>query len=479
MPIRIYDSLTKKKVDFFPLETGKVKMYSCGVTVYDDCHIGHARSLYIFDVITRYLKYRNYEVTFIRNITDIDDKIINKAKELGITTSEVAQKYIESYKRDLKSLGIDQTNPEPKATENIPEMIEHIRALIERGFAYEVEGDVYFSVRQFKDYGRLSGQSIEQMLEAVRIEKDPKKRDPLDFALWKKSKEGEHNWESPWGKGRPGWHIECSVMSSKFLKTQTLDIHAGGRDLIFPHHENEIAQSEAITGKPFAKYWLHHGLLTINGQKMAKSLGNFVTIKDFMNKYNNADILKLFFLSSHYSSPIDFSEERIQEAKKELERISNINIIAKVPSDNLETHRFNEIESKKNKFIEVMDDDFNTPQALAVIFGLVNFANKNIENSEFSNSVNKTVKELLNVLGISLRINVNIKIVESLKIKAAILNPHVEMGISEKEIEEKVLQRDKARKNKNFEEADKIRKELEKKGIILEDTKDGVFWRKL
>ncbi|MFZ5799885.1 MAG: cysteine--tRNA ligase, partial [Candidatus Omnitrophota bacterium] len=298
MSIFIYNSISRKKEEFFPLNAPKVNIYTCGVTVYDDCHIGHARSLYVFEVIRHYLKYRGFQVNFVRNITDIDDKIINKAKAEGADFSQITQRYIDSYYADLKALGMEKADCEPRATENIPEMIKHIQGLIEKEYAYAVSGEVYFSVKKFKGYGKLSGQSAEQMLEAVRIEKDPNKKDPLDFALWKKSAEDEPGWDSPWGRGRPGWHIECSVMSQKFLNTPTLDIHAGGRDLIFPHHENEIAQAEALSGKPFAKYWIHHGLLTINGQKMAKSLGNFVTVKDFLLKFP-PDVLKIFFLQSH------------------------------------------------------------------------------------------------------------------------------------------------------------------------------------
>ncbi|OGW60346.1 MAG: cysteine--tRNA ligase, partial [Nitrospirae bacterium RIFCSPLOW2_12_42_9] len=267
-------------------------MYTCGVTVYDECHIGHARSLYIFDVMRRYLTYRGYQITLVRNITDIDDKIINRAKELKISWSELTEKCVKSYYQDLDSLRISKADYEPRATENIPEMIKHIEGLIAKGYAYTTETGVYFRVRDFKDYGKLSGQGIDAMRSGARKEPDETKEDALDFALWKKSKPDEPFWESPWGKGRPGWHIECSVMSAKYLKTETLDIHAGGRDLIFPHHENEIAQSEALSGKPFARYWLHHGLLTINNQKMAKSLGNFITIKDFIEKHHNADFLK-------------------------------------------------------------------------------------------------------------------------------------------------------------------------------------------
>src|SRR3989338_11256462 len=286
MSIKIYNSLSRKKEEFKPLKGKTVKIYTCGVTVYDDCHIGHARSLYIFEVIRRYLKYRGFKVNFVRNITDIDEKIINRARELKINCQELVEKYINKYYEDLAALDIPRADSEPRATENIPAMVKYIEGLIKKEFAYVTESGVYFNVRKFKDYGKLSGQGIDQMLSGCRIEPDEAKEDPLDFALWKISKPDEPSWESLWGAGRPGWHIECSVMSQKFLKTDTLDIHAGGRDLIFPHHENEIAQCEALTGKPFAKYWIHHGLLTINGQKMAKSSGNFVTIQGALRRYH-------------------------------------------------------------------------------------------------------------------------------------------------------------------------------------------------
>ncbi len=465
MPIKIYDSLTKKKVDFAPVEPGKAKIYSCGVTVYDDCHIGHARSLYIFEVIKRYLKYRGFDVTFVRNITDIDDKIINKAKESGISAKEVAEKYIASYYKDLEALGISKADFEPKATENIPEMIKHIEALIEKGFAYEVSGDVYFSVRQFKDYGKLSGQSIDQMLEAVRIEKDPKKKDPLDFALWKKSKDDEPFWESSWGKGRPGWHIECSVMSSKYLNAETLDIHAGGRDLIFPHHENEIAQSEALTGKPFAKYWIHHGLLTINGQKMAKSLGNFITIQDALRQYPS-NVLKIFFLQAHYSSPLDFTPEIINACREALDRFniffSKINYYRNYVSK-MNPSLFQEfkviIESLKNDFELSMDNDFNTPEAMSKLFQIIYETNIKLYNNSLDiNAIElavNTVKELTGILGLSFEFK-----------EDAFVNF-------------KISEREQARAAKDFKKADTIRQELLEIGIILDDTKDGkTIWRR-
>ncbi len=469
--MKIYNSLTRKKEEFAPVTPPKVNIYTCGVTVYDECHIGHARSLYVFDVIRRYLKYRGFDVKFVRNITDIDDKIINRANELKIDWKELVKKYIDSYYEDLKALGIDKADFEPRATENIQDMIKYIKSLIDKGFAYATDTGVYFSVRKFKDYGKLSGQSIDQMLTGVRKSSDETKEDPLDFALWKKSKEGEPSWESPWGKGRPGWHIECSVMSQKFLKTDTLDIHAGGMDLIFPHHENEIAQAEALTGKPFAKYWIHHGLLTINSQKMAKSLGNFVTIKDFITKYNNVDLLKLLFLSAHYSHPVDYTEEKIEEAKKALERI--FILIKKIdkplasPRSKLSIKKINEMEDVKKKFIEAMDDDFNMPQGLASIFELVSITNKNIDDLNFVFNSKNTINELLDIFGISL-----LKLLEGVDLDAT----HEMYEITW--VQNKIDERLKLRKEKKFEGADKIRKELEKKDIILEDTKDGTTWRR-
>ncbi len=490
MPIKIYDSLTKKKVEFSPLEPGKIKLYSCGVTVYDECHIGHARSLYIFDVIKRYLKYRNFDVTFVRNITDIDDKIINKAKELGISAKEIAEKYIASYKEDLKALQIEEADFEPRATENIPEMIKHIDALIEKGFAYEVSGDVYFSVRQFKDYGKLSGQSIEQMLEAVRIEKDPKKKDPLDFALWKKSKEDEPSWDSPWGKGRPGWHIECSVMSSKFLKTQTLDIHAGGRDLIFPHHENEIAQSEALTGKPFAKYWIHHGLLTINGQKMSKSLGNFVTIQEALKKYH-PDVLKLFYLQSHYSSPIDFSDKKMQEV---IEYYRSLVLLFRFYKENLTKYgekSLKEAEIKElnqeyhEKFTLAMDDDFNTPIALSVISRAKSGAFSLTANFELQDNWENWARfqYLIKIIGGLLSCNFGIYpdragIEEDKRLLTGDvreLHELIDAGVQDLRAwkMEQSKQIEQLRREKKFVEADKIKEELRKKGFKVLDRKGG------
>ena len=447
-------------------------MYTCGVTVYDDCHIGHARSLYIFDVMRCYLEYRGYKVNFVRNITDIDDKIIKRANELDIDWKELVDKYIVSYKDDLKALGIrqglvDKDGQEPRATKSIPDMIEYIKVLIEKGYAYEIEGDVYFDVRSFPEYGKLSGQNIDQMREGVRIEADSKKKDPLDFALWKQSKENEPSWDSPWGKGRPGWHIECSVMSQKFLKTDTLDIHAGGRDLIFPHHENETAQAEAKTGKIFVNYWIHHGLLTIEAQKMAKSSGNFITIKDALKKYP-VDVLKIFYLQAHYSSSMDFSEDKIKECKNALERF----YILFNKADRMDKSSFNQIskesefrksiDSLKQEFIAAMDDDFNTSQALGKLFEILTHTNIELQNNNpqalYATSI---IEELSNILGFSPRKIV--KIDQNLKDFA----------------DSKIIERNLARKNKDFKKADSIRDELLSKGITIEDTKEGTTWRKL
>ncbi|MGD9015636.1 MAG: cysteine--tRNA ligase [Candidatus Omnitrophota bacterium] len=463
MSIHIYNTLTRKKEEFKPQHPPEVKMYTCGVTVYDQCHIGHARSLYIFDVIHRYLEYRGLKVNFVRNITDIDDKIINRANELKINWEELVDRYIDSYKSDLKLLGIKpgilDGKEEPRATKNIPEMIKYIQGLLDKGFAYVTDSGVYYNVRKFKTYGKLSGQSIDQMLSGVRVESDEHKQDPLDFALWKKAKPNEPSWKSPWGDGRPGWHIECSVMSQKFLKTDTLDVHAGGRDLIFPHHENEVAQSEALTGKQFTKYWIHHGLLTINGQKMAKSLGNFVTIKDFINKHQDADILKLFFLSTHYPNPIDYNEEKIEECKKQ--KKSFIDFFDKVDSWKLREGKSKATTSKAdndkinsicNKFQEVMDDDFNTPEGLACLFQLLDlgFGFISFDKQDGFNYIKSKLETFFDVFGIE---------------------------VSREEIPAEVKQmredRDKARDKGDFKKADAKRSQIKATGYIVIDTAGG------
>ncbi len=460
--IKVYNSLGKQKQDFNPLGEEVVNIYTCGVTVYDDCHIGHARSLYIFEVIRRYLSYKGYKVNFIRNITDIDDKIIKRANELGVGWKELVDKYIKRYQQDLKALGVGEADSEPRATDNIDNMITYIKGLIEKGFAYETESGVYFRIRKFKDYGKLSGQSIDDMQSSARINSDEAKKDPLDFALWKKAKEGEPSWESPWGPGRPGWHIECSVMSQKYLGVNTLDIHGGGRDLIFPHHENELTQAESLTGKPFAKYWLHHGLLTIEDQKMAKSLGNFYTIKEVLKKYP-ADVLKLFYLQAHYSSSIDFSWERMDEVKKAYERL----VILKDKIQRLEKPKA--IQSSKiadefrDKFNQAMDDDFNMPKGLGVLFDLLNSINKLFEeeNKNFADifALGEVFNDIVNIFIFDFAIQTT-------------------DSISNEEVEKLIQLRLKHKNNKNYQAADKIREELQQKGIILEDAKEGTTWRK-
>ena len=467
MSIRIFNSLTRQKEEFIPLNGKTVKMYTCGVTVYDQCHIGHARSLYIFDVIRRYLKFHGYDVTFVRNITDVDDKIIQKAIESKKTSQQVSEEQIAKYYEDLKLLGVNPGDVEPKATDNIPEMIAHIQGLIANGMAYPVDGDVYFNVRKFPGYGKLSGQSIDKMLEAVRIEKGDKKKDPLDFALWKKSKEGEPVWDSPWGGGRPGWHIECSCMSMKHLHTQTLDIHAGGRDLIFPHHENELAQSEGLTGKTFAKYWIHHGLLTINGQKMSKSLGNFITVKDAVAKYG-VDTLKLFFLFSHYASAIDFNEEKVQDAKKALDKFDILfwkaYQIIKDKSLYQTTKVVDFVEKAKTNFVEAMDDDFNTPKALAVLFDLISDTHKYIDagkrHDDYEGVIFTAVDALEHLASDMFGLFA--------KEKEIHLTPELEGLIEERKT---------ARVNKDFKRSDELRDILKQKGVAVEDTKSGQMWR--
>lgn len=475
MSIKIYNTLTRTPEEFLPIKPGEVTMYVCGITVYDECHLGHARSAFVFDLIRRYLKYRGYRVKFVKNITDVDDKIINKARSqiadagsppdgmgLNQAVKEVAARYTESFHSEMAALGIESPDIEPKATEHIQDMIDAIVVLIKRGDAYVSGGDVYFDVRRFKRYGNLSNQNLSRMLEGTRIEADEKKRDPLDFALWKAAKENEPTWNSPWGAGRPGWHIECSVMSTKYLGPN-FDIHGGGRDLIFPHHENEIAQAECATGKRFANYWIHNGLLTINGEKMSKSLGNYVSIKDVLARCGNPDILKLFFLGTHYSHPIDFSWERMDEAKKAYERFRVL--FDKIDNEagsiaaasNKTAAQETAILDLRRKFEDAMDDDFNTPVALATLFEMVNFSNKVLAERPKGfqltlKRVSDSIKELGGVIGISF-------------VKFSVSGDDVE-------IKELVERRRQLRKDGKFKEADKIRDELKRRGIVVEDGKD-------
>ena len=475
--MKIYNSLTRKKEEFVPINKKRIGMYVCGPTVYDEPHIGHARSAYIFDVIRRYLSGK-YEVTFVRNVTDVDDKIMDKARQVTKsqghqvtsfieTTREVSKKYLDAYHEDMDILRISRPDKEPLATEYIPKMVKYIGLLIEKGCAYESAGDVYFDIRRAKDYGKLSNQDLDKMEIGARPVRSAtsngtgeKKKDPLDFALWKKAKEGEPSWESPWGAGRPGWHIECSVMSSDILGDE-FDIHGGGVDLIFPHHENEIAQSEGA-GKAFARYWIHNGLLTIDNEKMAKSLGNFISIKDFMLKYKDADYLKLLFLNTHYRHPVDYTEERIQEMKAQKERfvimLDKINRIKGHKVTKSQSHKVKEIEEYKRSFEEAMDDDFNMPLALAHLFEMVNYTNKNIGDAKVALQSKKILLELSGVFGLDLK-----------KRGAEDLPAKVEALMKE---------RDDARAKKDYNRSDDIRKKLSGMGVILEDTKEGTVWRK-
>ena len=502
MPIFITNSLTRRKEEFVPIEHGNVRMYVCGVTVYDECHVGHARGAIVFDVVRRYLQFRGYNVTMVRNVTDVDDKIIAKADEelkkkgtnkensnaFKSAVKEVAERYLASYYEDMKALGVKKADIEPKATEHISDMISIISKLIETGYAYEAEGDVYFHVRKFPDYGRLSNQTLDEMMAGARIEPTEKKKDPLDFALWKKVKPNEPYWDSPWGMGRPGWHIECSAIRMKYLGPG-FDIHGGGRDLIFPHHENEICQSESYNGTKFAKYWMHNGLLTINGEKMSKSLGNFVSIKDVLKKYH-PEVLKLFFLSAHYTHPIDFSFARLDEALKSRERFYILfESIDRFLQSHLESGTdlqyidmeklsrdmnvfYNQIEDVRNKFEEAMDDDFNTARALSILFELVNFTNKFIEEPRIPpdkkgpmlNCAKFTLLELGGLLGL-FRSDEFEDVKEDSKLTDELIKLILEL-------------RDKVRERRDFELSDIIRDRLNKLGIILEDRKGTTTWRR-
>jgi len=455
--VKIYNSLTRKKQEFTPINKSRVGMYVCGPTVYDEPHIGHARSAYIFDCIRRYLTYKGLEVTFVRNVTDVDDKIIDKAKKQSSNVAEVSKRYLDAYHDDMELLGIGSPDKEPKATEYIPKMIKFIELLIKRDCAYAIDGNVYFDIKKAKDYGKLSNQNIDKMESGVRAAVGENKKDPLDFALWKKAKEGEPSWNSPWGKGRPGWHIECSVMSSDILGDE-FDIHGGGIDLIFPHHENEIAQSEGA-GKKFARYWIHNGLLTINSEKMAKSLGNFISIKDFIAKYKDADYLKLLFLNTHYRHPVDYTEGKITEMKAQKERFLILMGKLNIGHSPQTTVHGKELEKFRVCFEEAMDDDFNTPLALAVLFDLVTYANKHIDDAEAIAAKNLLL-ELSGVFGLDLSKSVAVS------------------GIDNNAISKLVEERNEARAKKDFKKSDDIRIKLASEGVIIEDTKDGTVWRK-
>ncbi len=479
--IKVYNTMSGEKEDFVPLVPGKVNMYVCGITAYDVCHLGHARSAIVFDIMKRYLRYRGYEVTHVRNITDIDDKIIARAAKENISTEEVAKKYTEEYYRDMALLGVSRADIEPNATDHIKEMIETVQELIKKGHAYVVDGDVYFEVSTFAGYGKLSGKNVDDLVSGARVDVDKRKKNPLDFALWKSSKEGEPFWESPWGKGRPGWHIECTAMSSKYLGS-SFDIHGGGADLTFPHHENERAQSEAYSGKPFVKYWVHNGFITVDKEKMSKSLGNFFTIKEILDKYE-PEVVRYFLLTTHYRSPIEFSDVQLNEAELTIDRyyttVIRMNDFSETagkkeksgPSPDLEEL----LSSFKDKFHSAMDDDFNTASALGFIFELVREVNRYLDAKPSGQKALEVVAragDLLAEIGGVLNVfNKTPKEWYSALIKIK------KIALSEDELQQKIDERRKARDNKDWAAADNVRNELAEKGIILEDKKDGTAWK--
>ncbi|ADD03231.1 cysteinyl-tRNA synthetase [Thermoanaerobacter italicus Ab9] len=466
--MKLYNTLSRTKEEFQPLNDKVVNMYVCGPTVYNYIHIGNARAFIVFDTVRRYLEYKGYKVNYVQNFTDIDDKIIKRAQEENVTTKELAEKYIHEYFKDADNLGIKRATVHPKATEHIEDIIEFIKILIDKGYAYVVNGNVYFETAKFKGYGKLSHKNIEELQAGARIEINEEKKNPLDFVLWKAQKPGEPAWDSPWGRGRPGWHIECSVMSTKYLG-KTLDIHAGGPDLIFPHHENEIAQSEALYGQQFSKYWMHIGYLNINNEKMSKSKGNFFTVREITEKYH-PEVLRLFMLIAHYRNPINFSLDLMDQANSAYERLLNavanlkhLFTVCKERELNEEEKRIVEkFEEYKKEFEEAMDDDFNTADAISVLFEMAKTANINLSG----NSSKELVKYILDMF---------LKLSEIL----GLFYRSVKTDIDDEEILALIEKRQQARKEKNWKLADEIRDRLREKGIILEDTPEGVRWKRV
>jgi len=465
--MKIYNTLTRTKEEFIPQEPNTARIYACGPTVYDYIHIGNARPLVVFDVLHRFLSWRGYEVRFVQNFTDIDDKIIKRANEQGVESSEIAERYIEEYWTDAKGLGLREATVHPRATENIEQIIEIVQGLIDGGYAYEAQGDVYYSPAKFAEYGKLSHQPLDELMAGARITAGDIKREPMDFALWKAAKPGEPWWESPWGKGRPGWHIECSAMVRRYLG-DTADIHCGGQDLIFPHHENEIAQSEAFTGKPFSRYWMHNGYININGIKMAKSKGNFFTVRDVAERFGYAPV-RFFLLSSHYRSPINYTPELLESSAASLQRLQNCrdNLAfakknAAVPEKADDLRVLKKLEAHRASFIGALEDDLNTADALAALFDLVRAINTLVLEAETSRRLCKAAlklfDELCGVLGI--------------------LQQTEDTGAEDEtaKIEALVAARGEARASKNWAEADRLRDELKAMGVVLEDTALGVKW---
>ncbi len=467
--MKIYNTMTRKKEEFIPLEEGQVKMYVCGPTVYNFIHLGNARPFTVFDTLRRYFEYRGYEVTYIQNFTDVDDKIIKRSHEEGISPEEVAEKYIKEYFIDCDGLGIKRATVHPQVTDNIENIIVFVQDLIDKGYAYEAGGDVLFRTRKFKEYGKLSHQNIEELELGARIDVDDKKEDPLDFVLWKAKKEGEPGWQSPWGEGRPGWHIECSVMSNRYLGN-TIDIHAGGQDLQFPHHENEIAQSECRNGHTFARYWMHNGYINVDGEKMSKSLGNFFTVRDISKKYD-LGLVRFFLLATQYRNPVNFSDTVLEQAKAGLERLTNARDNAEFILGNLADSSLRDeekdmvagLDKYRERFIEAMDDDLNTADAISVIFELAKFMNTNISD--------QSSKEF---------VQLNLDIFNELTGVLNIANKSVEEDDSlSQKVEDLIAKRAQAKKEKNFVLADQIRDELTAMGIAIEDTRQGVKWKRI
>ena len=469
--MKIYNTLSKRKEEFVPLEEGKVKMYVCGPTVYNFIHIGNARPMIAFDTVRRYFEYKGFEVNFVSNFTDVDDKIIKKAIEEGVSADEISKRYIAECKKDMEAMNVKPATTHPLATQEIDGMIDMIQTLIDKGYAYPVaDGTVYFRVKKFKEYGKLSHKNLDDLqsgFRALQVSGEDQKEDPLDFVLWKPKKEGEPFWVSPWGEGRPGWHIECSVMAKKYLGEE-IDIHAGGEDLIFPHHENEIAQSEAANDTEFARYWMHNGFLKINNEKMSKSLGNFFTVREIGEKYD-LQVIRFFMLSAHYRSPLNFSSELVESSKNGLDRIRTsaskveeaINNCTVSDMTEAEKKLAEEIPTYVKRFEDAMEDDLNTADAISVIFELVKFANTNVEagvtSKAFAQKIYDTMKQLMDILGIDIK---------------------EQEVLLDEEIENLIEERQAARKAKNFARADEIRDLLTEKGIILEDTREGVRWKR-
>ena len=466
--MKIFNTLSREKEELIPLTEGEYKIYACGPTVYNFIHIGNARPLCVFDVMRRYLEYRGNKVNFVQNFTDIDDKIIRRANEEGVTFKDISEKYIEEFWTDAKGMNVREATTHPKATENIGEIIDIVTTLIDKGFAYEVNGDVYFSTKKFEEYGKLSHQPLEDLEAGARINVGEVKREPMDFALWKSAKPGEPYWESPWGQGRPGWHIECSAMVRRYLG-ETIDIHCGGQDLVFPHHENEVAQSECCNGKPFARYWMHNGFITVDKVKMSKSLGNFFTVRDVAEQYGYEPI-RYLMISCQYRSPINYSFDAIAQCKASLERLytcrNNLDFALKNAVEEAgekDAEIIALIDAKKDKFIEAMEDDLNTGEALGAVFELVRDINTNVNEGVQSKALveyaAKIFDELMDVLGL-------------------LYNRKSEDKSLDDEIEALIAARNDARKNKNWAEADRIRDELKAQGIVLEDTPQGVKWHR-